>query len=56
MICDRDFGLIKRSLVKNERLYTIDQYINPKKFSVKLIKNSSLTIKNGGQNTTKKHA
>jgi len=42
MPCDRDFGLIKRSLVKYERLYTIDQYINliseaskiPNKFSV----------------------
>lgn len=28
MPCDRDFGLIKRSLIKYERLYTIDQYIN----------------------------
>ena len=42
MSCDRNFGLIKRTLVKNERLYTIDQFINlisevlnnPKKFSL----------------------
>lgn len=26
MPCDRDFGVIKRILVKYERLYTIDQY------------------------------
>jgi len=28
MPCDRDFGLVKISLVKYKRLYTIDQYIN----------------------------
>jgi len=28
MPCNRDFGLITRTLVKYERLYTMDQYIN----------------------------
>jgi len=50
MPCDRDFGLIKRSLVKYERLYTIDQYINliseaskiPNKFSVVKVHNTKV--------------
>jgi len=64
MPCDRDFGLIKRLVVKYERLYTVDQYINliseaskiPDKFSVvKVDQNLIIDYKKWCQHITEKH-